>query len=81
VVARVTPALNRRSAEFRGRDIVAVCHGGSIRAALAVALGLSPVQALAFQIDPLSLTRLDHIPLPNEQGGAAVWRIVTVNRS
>jgi alpha-ribazole phosphatase len=78
VVARVMPALERRSAEFRGRDIVAVCHGGSIRAALAVALGLSPAQALAFQIDPLSLTRLDQIPLQNEP---AVWRIVTVNRS
>jgi alpha-ribazole phosphatase len=80
VVARVKPALDRRSAEFRGRDIVAVCHGGSIRAALAVALGLSPAQALAFQIDPLSLTRLDHILLRDEQGESAVWRVVTVNR-
>jgi alpha-ribazole phosphatase len=77
VVARVAPALEWRSAEFAGRDIVAVCHGGSIRAALAVALGLGPAQALAFQIDPLSLTRLDHIPVP---GGWAVWRVVTVNR-
>ena len=81
VMARVLPALERRSAEFRGRDIVAVCHGGSIRAALAVALGLAPAQALAFQIDPLSLTRLDHIPLQDEQGESAVWRVVTVNRS
>lgn len=81
VVARVRPALEQRSAKFRGRDIVAVCHGGSIRAALAVALGLSPAQALAFQIDPLSLTRLDHIPLQDEQGPSAVWRVVTVNRS
>jgi alpha-ribazole phosphatase len=81
VVARVLTALDRRSAEFRGRDIVAVCHGGSIRAALAVALGLGPAQALAFQIDPLSLTRLDHIPLQDEQGSSAVWRVVTVNRS
>jgi alpha-ribazole phosphatase len=81
VVARVTPALEQRSAEFSGRDIVAVCHGGSIRAALAVALGLSPAQALAFQIDPLSLTRLDHIPLQDEQGPSAVWRVVTVNHS
>jgi alpha-ribazole phosphatase len=81
VMARVLPALERRSAEFRGRDIVAVCHGGSIRAALAVALGLAPAQALAFQIDPLSLTRLDHIPLQDEHGESAVWRVVTVNRS
>jgi alpha-ribazole phosphatase len=81
VVARVMPALERRSAEFRGRDIVAVCHGGAIRAALAVALGLSLAQALAFQIDPLSLTRLDHIPIQDEQGPSAVWRVVTVNRS
>ena len=78
VVARVALALDRWSAEFKGRDIVAVCHGGAIRAALAVALGLEPAQALAFQIDPLSLTRLDHIPVP---GGPAVWRVVTVNRA
>jgi alpha-ribazole phosphatase len=81
VVARVLTALDRRSAEFRGRDIVTVCHGGSIRAALAVALGLGPAQALAFQIDPLSLTRLDHVPLQGEQSPSAVWRVVTVNRS
>ena len=81
VMARVLPALERRSAEFRGRDIVAVCHSGSIRAALAVALGLAPAQARAFQIDPLSLTRLDHIPLQDEHGESAVWRVVTVNRS
>jgi alpha-ribazole phosphatase len=78
VVARVAPALSRRSMEFQNRDIVAVCHGGSIRAALAVALDLPPAQALAFQIDPLSLTRLDHILLPD---GPAVWRVVTVNRA
>ncbi|MEO1120110.1 MAG: histidine phosphatase family protein [Pseudomonadota bacterium] len=39
-------------------DIVAVVHAGVIRAALAVALDLSPVRALAFDIAPLSLTRL-----------------------
>jgi alpha-ribazole phosphatase len=76
VVDRVAETLGRRSAEFAGRDIVAVCHGGSIRAALAVALGIDPAAALAFQIDSLSVTRIDHIPVTGER---PVWRIMGVN--
>ena len=42
-----------------GQDIVIVAHGGSIRAALAHALGLTGHQALAFSIRNLGLTRLE----------------------
>lgn len=78
VVARVVPAVIRHTAAFPGRDIVAVAHGGTIRAALAYALGLDAEAVLSFSIETLSLTRLDHIRIGGE---AAVWRIVTVNRS
>lgn len=76
VVARVAPALDRLSAGLAGADVVAVCHAGAIRAALAAALGLAPDRALAFAVDPVSLTRLDRIEIPD---GPAVWRVVSVN--
>ncbi|MEI6984751.1 MAG: histidine phosphatase family protein [Rhodospirillaceae bacterium] len=77
VVARVRSATARLSARHRGRDIVAVAHGGSIRAALAVALGLDPEIALRFSVHNISLTRIDHIDLGS--GGPAVWRVESVN--
>ena len=78
VVDRVRHALDRHGANGAGSDIVAVVHGGTVRAALAVALGLSPALALAFVVDTWALTRLDHIPGGGIDGGAS-WRIVTVN--
>lgn len=78
VVARVRPALDRHSTATGGGDIVAVVHGGTVRAALAVALGLSPEAALAFVVDTWSLTRLDRIPGGGTDVGAP-WRVVTVN--
>jgi broad specificity phosphatase PhoE len=76
MVARVAPAIERLTGAHAGRDIVAVAHGGTIRAALALALGLTPAAALAFSIDTISLTRLDHIA---GKAGAA-WRVVAVNQ-
>jgi alpha-ribazole phosphatase len=52
-------------------DAILVVHSGTIRAVLAIALGLSPDSALRFAIDPLSLTRIDRL----ESG----WRVVAVN--
>ena len=49
-----------------------VVHSGTIRAALAIALGLDPDGALRFVIDPLSVTRIDRL-----QSG---WRVVAVNQ-
>jgi broad specificity phosphatase PhoE len=77
LVGRVGPAIWRLTAEHRGRDIVAVTHGGTIRAALGLALGLGPQAALAFAADNCSLTRLDHLSVG---GGADLWRVVAVNR-
>ncbi len=77
VIERVAGAVARLTDTHAGRDIVAVAHGGSIRAALAVALGLEPDSALAFQLGNLSLTRIDHVTGPGPGGN---WRIVGVNQ-
>lgn len=71
VVHRVSKVVRRLSAEHSGRDIIAVAHAGSIRAALAVALDIAPEVALRFAVAPLSLTRLD-LTLDG-------WRIECVN--
>ncbi len=68
---RVALAMNRLTTHHAGRDILAVVHAGTIRAALALALKLDPAQALRFAIAPLSLTRLDAV-----QDG---WRVEGVN--
>lgn len=72
---RVGVAIAERTRQHRGRDIVAVAHGGSIRAAIGHALGLDAEGSLAFTIDNCSVTRLD------ELGGHPQlrWRVVTVN--
>jgi alpha-ribazole phosphatase len=75
VIARVAPVLKRLNAAYGGRDIVAVAHGGTIRAALAIVLALEPEMALAFVIDNLALTRIDHIA----HGAGAAWRVWAVN--
>lgn len=68
---RVGPVLDRLAARHAGGDVVVIAHGGSIRAALAHALDLTPHQALAFSIRNLGLTRLEkHGP---------DWRVAAVN--
>ena len=76
VIGRVAAAIERRLAAHAGRDLVVVAHGGSIRAAVATALGLDPEAALALTVDTLSLTRLDHIAGPGQGHG---WRVGHVN--
>lgn len=51
VASRVTPALEQIE-----RPTLIVAHAGTIRAALAMVVG--PVAALAFSVEPLSLTTL-----------------------
>jgi len=77
LMSRVHGAIARLNRRFAGRDILAVTHGGTIRAALALALDLPPETALAFTIDNLSLTRIDHIPGP---GVGNNWRVGSVNQ-
>lgn len=73
MVARVTPALRALAADAETAGPVAVvAHAGTARAALALALYNTP-DALAFEIAPLSLTRLRCL------GGA--FSVVQVNAS
>lgn len=71
VCARVARVMERLTREAAGRDVLAVVHAGTIRAALAMALKLDPAQALSFAVQPLSLTRIDGTP----EG----WRVECVN--
>jgi alpha-ribazole phosphatase len=52
---------------------ILVVHSGTIRAALCIALDIDPEAALRFVIQPLSITRIDHL-----RNG---WRVVSVNQS
>ncbi len=74
VVGRVAAAVDFWSAKLGDRDVVVVAHAGSIRAALAQALDMTPDSALRIAIDPQSLTRIDRIP-----GPPVGWRVGAVN--
>ena len=71
VCERVGTAMERLAQQHRGQDVVAVSHGGAIRAAVAHALGLSPKQALMLSVQNLSVTILER----HDQQ----WRVVSVN--
>lgn len=79
LMARVAAAIDQRSSQHQGRTIVAIAHGGAIRAAVAHALGLSAETAMALVIDNLSVTRLTLLPegILHNRGGQ--WRVETVN--
>jgi alpha-ribazole phosphatase len=72
---RTRAAIERVNAEQAGRDVIAVAHGGTIRAAVGFALG-DPERGLAFDIDNCSVTRLDHFAGPER----SLWRLPMVNQ-
>ena len=76
VIDRVSTVMRRITEVYPGRDIVAVSHGGAIRAALAYTLEINPDKALCFSVENLSTTRMDHITGPGIGGD---WRVVFVN--
>jgi alpha-ribazole phosphatase len=77
VMARVAGAISRIERRHAGRDIIAVAHGGTIRAALAAALDLAPEAALACRIDNCSLTRIERHDGPGAGHG---FQVMTVNQ-
>ncbi len=79
VVARTAKVVEAYTAKHAGRDIVAVCHGGSIRGAIAHAMGLTPEAGMAVVVDTLSLTRIDHINGGLLRGKGSTWRLLGVN--
>lgn len=76
LLARVGAAIKRLTQARQGSDIIAVVHGGTIRAAIAIALGLPPRGGFAFTIDNCSLTRLDHYQGDESAG----WRVGMINQ-
>ena len=81
LMARVTAAIEGITRANAGRDIIAVTHGGTIRAALGLALGLPPDAVHAFTIDNCALTRIDHVHRTAPAARAvAKWRVQGVNQ-
>ena len=70
--ARVRAEIGRVNAAHPGETIAVCAHAGTIRAALVAALGCDPGAGLAFDVRPLSLTRLTAF---GDQG----WRVDAVN--
>ena len=73
---RVRGGIERITAAHAGQDIIAVAHGGTIKAAIGLALGGLPEKGLAFTIDNCSVTRLDHLA----SAGQSSWRLPMVNQ-
>jgi broad specificity phosphatase PhoE len=73
VVDRVGATLERLAVAHPGRDVIAVSHGGAIRAAIGHATGAGAQAALHFAVQNLSLTVLERFP----QG----WRVQCVDET
>jgi broad specificity phosphatase PhoE len=73
VIDRVGGALERLAEHHPGEDVVAISHGGAIRAAIAHASSAGPGAVLHFAVQNLSLTILERF--------AQGWRVVTVNET
>ena len=71
VIARVGAAIEALAATHPDAEVVAVAHGGSIRAAIAHAMDVPARAVLHLAIENLSVSRLERHP----QG----WRVVGVN--
>lgn len=56
-------------------DLICVAHMGVILTAVAMASGMSAAAALRFQIDHLSVTRIECLAPPG------TWRVVSVNQT
>ena len=79
-MARTAAAIECYTTAHAGRDIVAVAHGGTIRAAVAHALGLKPEAGMAITVHTLSMTRLDHLEERLLRGRGGCWRVLHVNQ-
>ena len=73
---RTRRTIERINAEAAGQDVIAVAHGGTIKAALGLALEGQLEKALSFDIDNCSITRIDHFASPER----TVWRLPMVNQ-
>ena len=80
LAARAQAAIAEHGEHHRGRNLVVVAHGGTIRAAVGLALGLDPERALALSVDNCSLTRIDQIEdVQGTEGASCHWRLAQLN--
>ena len=73
---RTRRTIERINVAHAGQDVIAVAHGGTIKAALGLALDGQPEKGLSFDIDNCSITRLDLFASPDR----TVWRLPMVNQ-
>jgi alpha-ribazole phosphatase len=73
---RTKATIERLVREHAGRDMIAVAHGGTIKAAVGLALGGLVDKGLGFDIDNCSITRLDYY----DNAGSSNWRLPYVNQ-
>ena len=78
LVRRVTPVIDDLTQTHRGRNIISVTHGGTIRSAIAHALKSPLEMSHVFTIENVSITVLDHLHDPANPS-ADVWRVAHVN--
>jgi alpha-ribazole phosphatase len=72
---RVLRRIIAHSHEQREGRVIALAHAGTIRAALALALDLDFAATIRFEIEPLSITRIDAFVGPDDIS----WRVAGVN--
>jgi alpha-ribazole phosphatase len=73
---RTKSAIERITQEHAGRDVIVAGHGGTIKAAIGLALGGLVEKGLVFTIDNVSVTRLDHF----SSAGHSSWSFPFVNQ-
>ena len=73
---RTVRSIERLTDKYRGRDIVATAHGGTIRAALAHAFNMHPEAAVRFEIDNVSVTLIEHFEFADP---AHAWKVAFTN--
>lgn len=79
LTARVSAAFAILTDTHPAQDIVLIGHGGSIRAIVATILGMTPENALALEISPLSLSLADHAGTEEATGALSPWRLRCLN--
>ncbi|MDE2364278.1 MAG: histidine phosphatase family protein [Hyphomicrobiales bacterium] len=75
LVERTRDGIGKALSAHRGRDLIVCSHGGTIRAAIGVALDLSLEGMLSFMTENCAVTRLDMLERDDDSG----WRVMMVN--
>lgn len=71
--ARVAKQVQRLCDGYPDQDIIAVAHLGVILSQIQMATGMAAASVLGFQVDNLSVTRIDYL-------GEGAWRVSGVNQ-